>query len=189
MSMERCVKNSLAKSIEVQRRVLETLVGPIVEAAQMVADSFKKGKKVVLMGNGGSAADAQHLAAEFVGRFQKERRSLPALALTVDTSILTAIGNDYGFAKIFERQVEGLVREADTVIGISTSGNSENVLLGLRKAREIGARTLALLGCGGGKIAGEADLCITVPSDETPRIQESHIAIGHVICEAVEKNV
>ena len=184
--MERRVRDSLAGGIEVQKRILETLTGAVAEASQAVAETLTRGNKVVLMGNGGSAAEAQHLAAELVGRYRRDRDALPALALTADTAILTAVGNDYGFSRIFERQVEALVREGDAVIGMSTSGDSENVLLGLRKARKLGARTIALLGRGGGKIAGEADLCIVVPSDETPRIQESHLAIGHIICEMAE---
>lgn len=185
--MKNSIKKSLERSIEVKQKVLETLVDLIAEAAEAMALSLREGKKIVLMGNGGSAADAQHIAAEFVGRFLRERKALPAIALTTDTSILTAIGNDYGFEKVFERQVEALVREGDTVIGISTSGNSENVFLALKRSRELGARTIGLLGCGGGRIAMEADIPITVPSNETPRIQESHITIGHILCEEAEK--
>ncbi|MBI5184175.1 MAG: D-sedoheptulose 7-phosphate isomerase [Nitrospinae bacterium] len=186
--MKNSIKKTFERSIAVKQMALETLVDPIAEAATAMASCLREGKKIVLMGNGGSAADAQHIAAEFVGRFLKERRPLPAIALTTDASILTAIGNDYGFEKVFERQVEALVREGDVVIGISTSGNSENVLAALKKSRELGARTIALLGCGGGKIALEADIPITVPSSETPRIQETHITIGHILCEEAERN-
>ncbi len=186
--MQESIKKSIEKSIEVKKKVLETLVDKIAEASKKVSWSLRNGGKIVFMGNGGSAADAQHLAAEFVGRFQKERNPLAAIALTTDTSIITAIGNDYGFERIFERQVEALVRKGDVVIGISTSGNSENILLALRKSREMGANTIAFLGCGGGQISSEADIAITVPSNETPRIQESHITIGHIICEEAEKS-
>jgi D-sedoheptulose 7-phosphate isomerase len=161
----------------------------IEKAAGIITDSFQRGGKIVLFGNGGSAADAQHIAAEMVGRFKIERRGLPAMALTTDTSILTAIGNDYGFEQVFARQVETLITDKDVAIGISTSGNSVNVLLGLKAAREKGARTLALTGNGGGKIMEWSDLSIIVPSDNTPRIQEAHILIGHILCSLVEKGI
>ncbi|WP_277300911.1 D-sedoheptulose 7-phosphate isomerase [Veillonella montpellierensis] len=151
---------------------------------QAVADGYK----ILLCGNGGSAADAQHLAAELIGRFVKERRSLAAVALTTDTSILTSIANDYSYDTVFERQVEGLGRSGDVLIGISTSGNSENVLRAMKKARDIGMHTIGLTGEDGGKLKAICDLTLTVPSRITARIQEMHILAGHIICELVEKD-
>ena len=143
----------------------------------------------MLMGNGGSAADAQHIAAELVGRFKKERKAMPALALTVDTSSLTALGNDYGFDTIFERQVEALANKHDAVIGISTSGNSENIIRAVNKANSIGAFTIGLLGNDGGKLKDAVNLPIIIPSNDTARIQEVHITIGHIICEIIEEDL
>jgi D-sedoheptulose 7-phosphate isomerase len=144
-------------------------------------------KKVIIFGNGGSAADAQHFAAEFIGRFLKERSSFPAIALTTDTSILTALGNDYGFEKIFSRQCESLVKPGDIVIGISTSGNSSNVINGIKTAKKLGALTVSLTGKTGGKLKNFSDITIMSPSDETPHIQESQRVIIHIICYLVEK--
>jgi D-sedoheptulose 7-phosphate isomerase len=161
--------------------------GPlIVEAAQRVATCLRDGGKVLLFGNGGSAADAQHLAAEFVGRFAMERQALAAMSLAADTSALTAIGNDYGFERVFARQVEALGRVGDVAIGISTSGNSPNVLAAVRAAANLGMRTIALTGRGGGLMGEAVELSIAVPSMNTARIQECHIAIGHLICQLVE---
>lgn len=151
---------------------------------QAVADGYK----ILLCGNGGSAADAQHLAAELIGRFVKERRSLAAVALTTDTSILTSIANDYSYDTVFERQVEGLGRAGDVLIGISTSGNSENVLRAMKKARDIGMHTIGLTGEDGGKLKSICDLTLNVPSRITARIQEMHILAGHIICELVEED-
>lgn len=151
---------------------------------QAVADGYK----ILLCGNGGSAADAQHLAAELIGRFVKERRSLAAVALTTDTSILTSIANDYSYDTVFERQVEGLGRAGDVLIGISTSGNSENVLRAMKKARDIGMHTIGFTGEDGGKLKSICDLTLTVPSRITARIQEMHILAGHIICELVEED-
>jgi len=148
-----------------------------------------KGNKVLLCGNGGSAADAQHIAAEFVGRFAFDRPALPALALAVNSSSVTAIGNDYGFDHIFSRQIEALGRPGDSVIGISTSGNSLNVLRAMSVARQMGLHTIALTGCGGGKLKAEVEYCIGVPSNQTPRIQECHILIGHIVSELVEQAI
>ncbi len=163
------------------------MVSLIAEMATMLADTLARGGKLLVMGNGGSAADAQHFAAEIVGRFKMERRALPAVALSTDTSILTAIGNDYGFEAIFSRQVEALAAPGDVVVGISTSGNSPNVLKAFQLARERGCRTIGLLGCDGGCIKAACDLALVVPSDDTPRIQEGHIAIIHIVCDLVEK--
>ncbi len=158
---------------------IETLGGRLVQC-------LRSGGKVLWMGNGGSAADSQHLASEIVGRFQKERRGLPSIALTTDTSILTSVGNDYGFDHIFSRQVEALCRSGDVVIGISTSGNSPNVVAAIEAAREIGAYTVALTGDGGGRLGSLVDLLVAVPSRNTPRVQECHILLGHLLCEYVD---
>jgi D-sedoheptulose 7-phosphate isomerase len=158
----------------------------VVAAARRLAEVLRTGGKLLLFGNGGSAADAQHLAAEFVNRFQVERPPLAALALTTDTSILTAVANDYDFLQIFAKQVQALGRPGDLAWGFSTSGNSPNVVAGLKKARELGLSTLALSGRSGGPVAQAAELALIVPSQETPRIQEVHITIGHVLCDLVD---
>ena len=185
--MER-VKNLLNISADLKKTVAETLSSEILDAAQKIQGRLEAGGKLMLMGNGGSAADAQHIAAELVGRFKKERKAMPALALTVDTSSLTALGNDYGFDTIFERQVEALANKNDTVIGISTSGNSENVVRAVNKANSIGAFTIGLLGNDGGKLKDAVNLPIIIPSNDTARIQEVHITIGHIICEIIEED-
>ena len=167
----------------------ETLVEPIAECVRSLALALKNGHKVLIMGNGGSAADAQHLAAELVGRFLMERKALPAIALTTDTSILTAIGNDYGFDEVFKRQVEALARPGDILIGISTSGNSTNVMRALEAGREIGATTIGILGRDGGAIGKLVDLALIVSSPDTPRIQEAQLFIIHVLCDLVEKDL
>ena len=158
----------------------------VARAGAMLIDCLRAGGKVMFCGNGGSAADSQHLAAELLGRYLKDRAPLPALALTVDTSVLTAVGNDFGYGEVFERQVRGLGRPGDVLVGLSTSGNSENVLRAIAAARELGVRSIGLTGQGGGRMAGAADLCIRVPSGRTNEIQEMHIAIGHLLCEMVE---
>ncbi|HEX29597.1 TPA: D-sedoheptulose 7-phosphate isomerase [Candidatus Poribacteria bacterium] len=185
--MKREIGEQIRESIEVKRRIVERMVDQIAEAADMLVQSLRKGGKVILFGNGGSAADAQHIAAELVGRFKMERRALPAIALNTNSSVITAIGNDYDFTLSFSRQVEALVKEGDVAVGISTSGNSSNVIYALKRASELGAKTIALTGKTGGMLASVADLAIIVPSDDTPRIQEAHITIGHVLCDLVEK--
>ena len=185
--MER-VKNLLNISADLKKTVAETLSSEILDATQKIQDRLEAGGKLMLMGNGGSAADAQHIAAELVGRFKKERKAMPALALTVDTSSLTALGNDYGFDTIFERQVEALANKNDAVIGISTSGNSENIVRAVNKANSIGAFTIGLLGNDGGKLKDAVNLPIIIPSNDTARIQEVHITIGHIICEIIEED-
>ena len=155
--------------------------------AERCKEALKSGNKVFFCGNGGSAADAQHLAAELIGRFQKERRSLASVALTTDTSILTAVANDYGYDEVFARQVEGLGRSGDVLIGISTSGNSANVVKAALKARDTGMHTIAFTGEGGGKLKDICDITFAVPSKVTARIQEMHIMVGHIICELVEE--
>ncbi|MBI2354152.1 MAG: D-sedoheptulose 7-phosphate isomerase [Deltaproteobacteria bacterium] len=161
----------------------------IAATAQLLTETFRSGGKLLVMGNGGSAADAQHFAAEIVGRFKLERAALPAVALSTDTSILTAIGNDYGFDLVFKRQVEALAAAGDAVVGISTSGNSPNVLAALALARERGCRTVGLLGKDGGSIKSACDLALIVPSTDTPRIQEGHITIIHIVCDLVERTL
>ncbi len=159
-------------------------IGKIVST---IVESLKKGNKILFMGNGGSAGDSQHMAAEFICRFIKDRDSIPGLALTTDTSVLTAISNDYGYEKIFSRQIEGLGKKFDTIVAFSTSGNSKNIILGLQKARKLGLNTIGLTGQSGGEMSKYCDHILKVPSLETPRIQELHILIGHIICEATEK--
>lgn len=186
--MKRAVLKSIDESIRTKER-LKLQASKILELASMAVAALREGGKIVLFGNGGSAADAQHIAAEFVGRYQISRRSLPALALSTNTSVLTAVSNDWGYRHVFKRQVEGLCTSKDLVIGISTSGNSENVLLGIREAKVKGAKTACLTGRSGGKLAKLVDLAIRVPSDSTPRIQESHILIGHILSDLVEQQI
>lgn len=171
------------------KTLLKSQAGEIARLARVIVGALRKGGKVVLFGNGGSAADAQHIAAELVGRYEKEGRAIPAIALTTNTSNLTAIANDYGYGHVFERQVLALCDKRDVVIGISTSGNSENVVLGIRAAASKGARTVALTGSGGGRVGRVAWLTIRVPSNSTARIQECHILIGHVLSELVENEL
>ncbi|SHK44252.1 D-sedoheptulose 7-phosphate isomerase [Thermocrinis minervae] len=183
------VVKAFRESAEVKLAFLELYKEKIVEVGSIIARALKDGNKLILFGNGGSAADAQHIAAEIVGRFKKERKGLPAIALTTDTSVLTALGNDYGFETIFERQVEALCMPGDVVIGISTSGESENVIRGLRKAHDLGATTIALTGKTGGRLVEIAHYSFVVPSYDTARIQECHITFGHVICQIVDELV
>lgn len=164
------------------------LLDQIEKSAEVIQKSLSKNGKVILFGNGGSAADAQHIAAEFTGRFEKERQGLPAIALTTDTSALTAIGNDYGFDRIFSRQLEALANNGDICIGISTSGNSKNVQSALIKAKEIGCKTIGLLGRDGGAIRNLVDSAMIVPSNNTARIQEIHILAYHIICHLIDRN-
>jgi len=167
----------------------DNLSPQVDELAAQVVKSLKAGGKIILMGNGGSAADAQHIAAEFVGRYKKERKSFPALALNTNTSSLTAIGNDYGYDNTFSRQVEGFAKPGDIVIGISTSGNSPNVYKALEVAKKLGCYTAALLGKDGGTIKNIVDMPIIVKTNNTPRVQECHIFIGHTLCELAEKEL
>lgn len=180
------VRADLEESASLKQLIAETMTKQIIEAADLLLGAFKSGGKVLLCGNGGSAADAQHLAAELVGKLKLERPALPVIALTTDTSILTAVGNDHGFEQVFARQVEALVSPGDVVIAISTSGNAPNVLEALRVAKAKGAIVIGLTGRDGGKLANLVDLPLVVPADSTPRIQESHITIGHILCHLVE---
>ena len=167
----------------------DSLIPEIIECVNIITKSLKKGKKIILFGNGGSAADAQHIAAEFIGRFNLERKSLPAIALTTDSSILTSLSNDYSFETVFERQCESLVSKGDIIFGISTSGNSKNVLNGLKTSKKLGGITIGLLGNQGGKIKKIVDYPLIVNSKSTPRIQEVHRVVSHLICDLVEKNI
>jgi D-sedoheptulose 7-phosphate isomerase len=187
--MQESIKTDLEESISTKKEVLKTLVPKIEEAAKILISALKAGNKVMFFGNGGSAADAQHLAGELIGRFLKERRALPAIALTTDSSILTCLANDYSFDIVFARQIEGLAQKGDIVVGLSTSGNSRNVLAGCKKAKELGCKTIGLLGGDGGEIGKQVDLAVTVPGKATPRIQESHITIGHILCRLIEQEL
>jgi D-sedoheptulose 7-phosphate isomerase len=182
------VLENIAASLAVKQAMLidETLVRGIAHAADLIGASLRGGNRLYLMGNGGSAADAQHIAGEFVGRFRLERRSLPAVAFTTNTSTLTAISNDYGFEDIFARQVEAFARPGDVLLGISTSGNSNNVRRAMLLAGALRIKTIALTGQSGGKLKSIVDLCLCAPSEDTPRIQEAHILMGHTIAEIVE---
>ena len=186
--MQETIKKRVQESIKTKELILqsEDMVEKILCAVNLMRDSLVSDGKVLLCGNGGSASDALHIAGEFVGRFQKERKSLPAIALNADVASMTAIANDYGYNSIFSRAVEGYMKMGDVVIGISTSGNSENIYQALLKAKELGGKTIAFLGKDGGKIKDIVDVSIIVPSNVTARIQESHIMIGHIICELVE---
>ena len=166
-----------------------SLTSDINNAINLITDSIQNGNKLIIFGNGGSAADAQHIAAELIGRFKLERKSLPAIALTTDSSILTSLGNDYSYDVIFSRQCESLVLKNDVVIGISTSGNSKNVELGMITSQKIGAKTIGLLGNNGGIIKSVSDIAIIVNSDDTANIQESHRVIYHIICNLIEKQL
>jgi D-sedoheptulose 7-phosphate isomerase len=170
----------------VTKSVIETLIPSIESGCSMMITAIQNGHIVFFAGNGGSAADAQHIAAELTGRFVKERRPLPGIALTTDTSALTAIANDYGYEHVFSRQLEALAKEADLFVGISTSGNSPGILKAFETARNLGCKTLGLSGKGGGKMNAICDLNIVVPSDVTARIQEMHILIGHILCKSVD---
>jgi len=167
-------------------KTIDTMIPSIEKASKLMVSTLKNGNKILLIGNGGSAADAQHIAAELVGRYKSERGGLPAIALTTDTSALTAISNDYGYAKVFDRQVEALASEGDLLIGISTSGNSANILSALALAKELGCTTLGMSGKSGGKMNETCDINLVIPSNDTPRIQEMHILIGHILCQAVD---
>jgi len=187
--MRRKITERLEESAQVKKVMAKSMVSGIERMANFIITAYKASGKVVLFGNGGSAADAQHIACELVGRFMLKRQAFPAIALNTDTSTLTAVANDCGYETVFSRQVEALVNEKDVVIGISTSGDSPNVLEAIKLAKAKGAKTIGLTGGSGGKLATVADLVLAVPSDSTPRIQEAHITIGHIVCELVEKEL
>ncbi len=189
--MKNYIIKQIADSAATKQAILENeaLLDTIVTVAQECVEVYRKGKKTMLAGNGGSAADAQHIAAELVGRYGFDRPSIPSLALTTDTSNLTAIGNDYGYDKVFSRQLEGMGQEGDLFIGISTSGNSQNIINAFESAKDKDIMTVALVGRDGGKMAQMADYALIIPSNDTPRIQESHILIGHILCDIIEKEL
>jgi D-sedoheptulose 7-phosphate isomerase len=189
--MKKFIENQIKNSFEVKQAIYENkeLMELIQEVSKVVIEAYKKGNKTLIAGNGGSAADAQHIAGEFVSKFYFDRPGLASIALTTDTSILTAIGNDYGYEKLFSRQVQANGVKGDVFIGISTSGNSKNIIKALEECKEKGITTIGLTGQSGGKMKELCDYCICVPSNETPRIQESHILIGHIICAVVEEEI
>ena len=183
------LREDIERSIEIHRRLMDSCLPAIGTAAEVLIAAYLTGHKAIFFGNGGSAADAQHLAAEFVGRYLRERRPLPSLALNANSSAVTAIGNDYGYDQVFARQLEALAVPGDVAVAISTSGNSPSVIEGARCARRLGLFTIALTGASGGSLRDVVDTLIAVPSQETPRIQECHILVGHALCNAVERAV
>ena len=185
--MQSIIKNEFNKHIKASKETMQS-AGKLIEiAANICIDSLKKGNKILIFGNGGSAADAQHIAAEIVGRYKVERKGLPAIALTTDTSVITSISNDYGYLHVFDRQVEALANEGDVLIGISTGGSSTNVISALKLAKELGCRAIGLSGKDGGKFNALCDVNLIATSDDTPRIQEMHILIGHTICHLIDQ--
>ncbi len=183
------IKDILLESIQVKEEILRNQIGQIAQIAQLMIDCLKKDGKVIVFGNGGSASDSQHIAAELVGRFKKDRSALAGIALTTNTSILTSLANDYGYDVVFSRQVEALGKKNDVVLGISTSGKAKNVALGIKQAKKMGIKTVALSGGDGGDIVKLADVSLVVPSKITARIQEAHITIAHIICEMIEQEL
>lgn len=187
--MKETIITQLRESAELKLRLAKESVEVITEAVKLLRKTFKSGGKVFLLGNGGSAADAQHIAAEFVNRYQKERHALPAIALSTDTSIITSIGNDSSFNNIFSRQIEALGQKKDIVWALSTSGRSKNVIKALETARDMGLKTIGFTGNKGGKLASLSDICLLVPSKSTARIQEAHITVAHIICDLIESDI
>jgi len=184
--MKQTITKEFQAHLETINSVINTMEDKLVEASNLAVKTLKAGNKILLCGNGGSAADAQHIAAELTGRYKTERRGLPGIALTTDTSALTAIGNDYGYERIFDRQIEALANKGDLIIGISTSGNSKNILSALKLAKVLGCNTLGFSGKNGGEMNEVCDVNLIVPSDDTPRIQEMHILFGHTICQIID---
>ena len=185
--MKEKIKRAFEESASVKLEFIKENVDMIAEVSKLLSDAFNRGNKLVLFGNGGSAADASHIAGEFVNRFKKERPGLPAIALNTDTAVLTSIANDYGFSEIFARQIKALALEGDVVIAISTSGDSVNVLKAVDAAKKKKLKIIIFTGAKGGKLASKADYAFTVKSSNTPRIQETHITLGHVLCQMVEE--
>jgi D-sedoheptulose 7-phosphate isomerase len=187
--MKNTISSIIQSSIDVKQSLLadETLINTIATCVDVITTAFKNGNKVLFCGNGGSAADAQHLAAEFSGRFYTDRHALPAEALHVNTSYLTAVANDYSFDVVYSRMITGIGNKGDVLIGLSTSGNSGNIINAINAAKEKGMTTIGFTGATGGKMKDACELLLNVPSTDTPRIQESHILVGHIICELVEK--
>ena len=184
----RLLANSLQEHLETFQALIGTTLIDIERSGQLICDALAGGHKLLVCGNGGSAADAQHLAAELVGRYEKTRRSLPAVALTTDTSALTAISNDFGYEEVFARQVAGLAQAGDVLVAISTSGKSPNILKAVEKAREVGCLTIALTGAGGEPLASACELAVVVPAERTSRVQEAHITILHLWCEMIDES-
>jgi len=190
VKLENLIRQRIRESLEIKERLLSSAqIKIIAEIGKVIVEAYRKGKKVILFGNGGSAADAQHIAAELVGKYYWKREPLPAIALTTNTSSLTAISNDYSFDVLFARQLKALGQEGDIAIGISTSGNSENVVQAMKKAKAKGLITIGLTGESGGKLKEIVDYCLCIPSNDIPRIQEAHITVGHIICEIVEREL
>ena len=187
--MRREIESSLNESISIKKELLSNSVESVIQIANILIEAFKQGHSLYLMGNGGSAADAQHISGELVGRFKKNRKALPALAFTTDTSVLTAIANDFGYDQCFERQVDAFVKDGDVVIGLSTSGNSSSIISAALLAKKKGAKTIAFTGKGGGRLKDDVDICLEIPSTDTARIQECHITIGHILCSIIEKEL
>ena len=187
--MKKTIYHEFQSHLETIIRVIEHLQDDVQFASSLVVDTLKNGNKILLCGNGGSAADAQHIAAELTGRYKTERKGLAGIALTTDTSAITAIGNDYGYDRIFDRQFEALVNECELLIGISTSGNSKNIISALKLAKQMNCKTIGFSGRDGGKMTELCDINLIVPSDDTPRIQEMHILFGHTICQIVDENL
>lgn len=187
--MKNEIETSLNESIKIKTELLSNSVETIAQIADISVDALRSGHSLYLMGNGGSAADAQHISGELVGRFKKDRKPLPALALTTNTSVLTAIANDYGYDLCFERQVDAFVKNGDVVFGLSTSGNSANIINAVILAGKKGAKTIAFTGKDGGRLRDNVDVCLMVPSSDTARIQECHITIGHILCSIIEKRL
>jgi len=187
--MRERIKDILLESIQVKEEILRNQISQIVSIAQLMVDCLKKNGKVIVFGNGGSAGDSQHIAAELVGRFKKDRSALAGIALTTNTSIITSLANDYGYDVVFARQIEALGQKNDVALGISTSGKAKNVVLAFKQAKKMGIKTVALSGGDGGDIAKLADVSLLVPSVVTARIQEAHITIAHIICEIIEQEL
>jgi D-sedoheptulose 7-phosphate isomerase len=189
MMIASILRTNIERSIEVHQHFLETCLPALAESANALVSAYRSGHKAIFFGNGGSAADAQHLAAEFLGRYLRERDPMPALALNANTSAVTAIGNDYGYDKVFARQLEALASPGDVAVAISTSGNSPSVVEAVLCARRLGLFTIGLTGATGGRLRDLVDTLIAVPSEETPRIQECHILAGHALCDVVEQAI
>ena len=185
--MQSTIEFEFSEHLKTAQATLEYIIEPLENATKLCIDSLTNGGKILIFGNGGSAADAQHIAAEMVGRYKIERKGLPAIALTTDTSALTSIGNDYGYSHVFDRQVEALANKGDVVIGISTGGSSGNVVSALKLAKDLECKTIGFSGRGGGEMNTICDVNLVVPADDTPRIQEMHIVIGHTICHLIDQ--
>jgi D-sedoheptulose 7-phosphate isomerase len=185
-NMQTIIKNEFKDHLKVTEMAMDSIIDSIEKAAKLCINGLQNGKKILIFGNGGSAADSQHIAAEITGRYKVERKGLPAIALTTDSSVLTAIGNDFGYLHIFDRQVEALAKKGDILIGISTGGSSKNVVSAIKLANKIGCQAIGFSGKGGGYLNSLCDVNIVVPSDDVPRIQEMHIFVGHTICHLID---